>query len=67
MKCFRLAIRPDRRRAWRSGSWSDQESVSHADYTVLQRYVGLAIERDLGSRKDWVEFVVANPALASSW
>lgn len=42
-------------------------AMGHADYTVLQRYVRLATERDLGSRKDWVEFVVANPALASSW
>ena len=38
-------------------------AMGHADYTVLQRYVRLATERDLGSRKEWLEFVVANPAL----
>lgn len=38
-------------------------AMGHADYTVLQRYVRLATERDLVSRKEWLEFVVANPAL----
>lgn len=41
--------------------------MGHPDYGVLQRYVRLATERDPGSRKDWIEFVVANPALESSW
>jgi hypothetical protein len=35
--------------------------MGHADYAVLQRYVHLATERDLGPRKDWLELVAANP------
>jgi site-specific recombinase XerD len=38
-------------------------AMGHADYKVLQRYVKLATERDLGTRKDWIEFVLENPAL----
>jgi integrase/recombinase XerD len=37
-------------------------AMGHAEYKELQRYVRLATERDLGSRKDWLEFIVANPA-----
>ena len=28
-------------------------AIGHSDYKVLQRYVRLAIERDLGPRRDW--------------
>ena len=38
-------------------------AMGHAEYGMLKRYVRLATERDLGPRKDWLEFVVANPAL----
>lgn len=38
-------------------------AMGHASYAMLQRYVRLASERDLGSLKDWSEFIVANPAL----
>jgi site-specific recombinase XerD len=37
-------------------------AMGHADYAVLQRYVRLATERDLGPRKEWLEFITANPA-----
>jgi site-specific recombinase XerD len=37
-------------------------AMGHADYKELQRYVRLATERDLGSRRDWLDFIVANPA-----
>ena len=30
-------------------------AMGHADYKVLQHYVRLATERDLGSRRDWLE------------
>lgn len=30
---------------------------------VLRHYVRLATERDLGSRRDWLEFVAGNPDL----
>ena len=36
-------------------------AMGHADYSILQRYVRLATERDLGPRKDWLEFIAANP------
>jgi hypothetical protein len=36
--------------------------MGHAEYKELQRYVKLATERDLGSRRDWLDFIVANPA-----
>lgn len=36
-------------------------AMGHADYAILQRYVKLAPNRDLGPRKDWLEFIVANP------
>jgi site-specific recombinase XerD len=38
-------------------------AMGHSEYGMLQRYVRLATERDLGPREDWLEFVVANPAL----
>jgi integrase len=38
-------------------------AMGHADYKVLQRYVRLATERDLGPRAGWLEFILANPAL----
>jgi Phage integrase family len=38
-------------------------AMGHATSAMLQRYVRLANERDLGPLKDWSEFVVANPAL----
>jgi hypothetical protein len=37
--------------------------MGHSEYGMLQRYVRLATERDLGWRKDWLDFIVANPAL----
>ena len=37
-------------------------AMGHAEYKELQRYVKLATERDLGSRRDWLDFIVANPA-----
>jgi hypothetical protein len=37
--------------------------MGHADYKVLQHYVKLATERDLGSRLEWLEFVAPNPSL----
>jgi integrase len=37
-------------------------AMGHAEYKELHRYVRLATERDLGSRKDWLDFIVANPA-----
>jgi integrase len=36
-------------------------AMGHADYVILQRYVRLSTERDLGPRKDWLEFITANP------
>ena len=33
-------------------------AMGHADYQVLQRYVHLATERDLGPKKDWLEFIL---------
>ena len=36
-------------------------AMGHTDYGVLQRYVRLATERDLGPRNDWLEFIAANP------
>jgi site-specific recombinase XerD len=38
-------------------------AMGHSDYKVLQRYVRLAVERDLGSSRGWTEFTVSNPAL----
>ena len=38
-------------------------AMGHSEYAMLQRYVRLATERDLGSRKDWLDLIVANPAL----
>ena len=40
-----------------------QAAMGHSEYGMLQRYVWPATERDLGRREDWLEFVVANPAL----
>ncbi|TMC07674.1 MAG: site-specific integrase [Chloroflexi bacterium] len=37
-------------------------AMGHAEYKELQRYVRLATERDLGSRRDWLDFIAANPA-----
>jgi integrase len=37
-------------------------AMGHSDYGMLQRYVRLATERDLGSRADWVELIASNPA-----
>ena len=38
-------------------------AMGHADYSVLQRYVRLAAERDLGSAKQWQDLVVIDPAI----
>jgi len=36
--------------------------MGHSDYGMLQRYVRLATERDLGPRTEWLELVANNPA-----
>lgn len=38
-------------------------AMGNSDYKVVQRYVRLAMERDLGPRRDWAEFIVTNPAM----
>lgn len=38
-------------------------AMGHSDYGILQRYVRLATERDLGSRADWLELIANNPAM----
>ena len=38
-------------------------AMGHSDYKVLQRYVRLALERDLGCRRELAEFIVTNPVL----
>ncbi len=40
-------------------------AMGHSDYGMLQRYVWLATECDLGSRADWVELIPSNPS--SEW
>ena len=40
-----------------------RSAMGHADYSILQRYVRLATERDLGPRKDWLELIAANPVM----
>jgi hypothetical protein len=37
-------------------------AMGHSDYKVLQRYVRLATERDLGQLREWTELIVSNPA-----
>jgi hypothetical protein len=37
-------------------------AMGHSDYGMLQRYVRLATERDLGPRADWLELIAGNPA-----
>jgi hypothetical protein len=32
--------------------------MGHAEYNMLQKYVRLATERDLGRPKDWAELIV---------
>jgi len=41
-------------------------AMGHADYDVLQRYVRLATERDLGRPKDWAEFIVPAEQIAGA-
>jgi hypothetical protein len=36
--------------------------MGHSDYEMLQRYVRMAMERDLGPRGDWLELIASNPA-----
>jgi len=38
-------------------------AMGHADYTVLQRYVRLSTERDLGPLREWSELIVKNPSV----
>ena len=38
-----------------------RSAMGHADYTTLQRYVRLSMERDLGRLEDWLEFVALPP------
>ena len=33
-------------------------AMGHSDYQVLQRYVRLATDRNLGPRKDWADFIL---------
>ena len=40
-----------------------RSAMGHSDYGILQRYVRLSSDRDLGSRKDWEEFIVGDPTL----
>jgi hypothetical protein len=35
--------------------------MGHSDYKVLQRYVRLAAERDLGPRRDWLAEAALDP------
>jgi integrase len=37
-------------------------AMGHSDYGMLQRYVRLATERDLGPRAEWVDLIATNPA-----
>ena len=37
-------------------------AMGHSDYGMLQRYVRMATERDLGPRCDWLELIASNPA-----
>jgi integrase len=37
-------------------------AMGHSDYKVLQGYVRVATERDLGRRQDWEELIVPDPA-----
>jgi len=39
-------------------------AMGHADYQVLQRYVRLATERDLGRERDWEDFILTPSAMA---
>ena len=43
-----------------------RSAMGHSDYKVLQTYVHLATDRDLGSLKEWTEFITPPPA-QSSW
>jgi integrase len=36
-------------------------AMGHEDYATLQRYVRLAMERDLGRLEDWTAFVAEPP------
>jgi integrase len=38
-------------------------AMGHSYYGMLQRYVRLATERDLGPRADWLELIASNPAM----
>jgi integrase len=38
-------------------------AMGHSDYGMLQRYVRLATERDLGPRAEWLELIASNPAM----
>jgi integrase len=38
-------------------------AMGHSDYGMLQRYVRLATERDLGPRTEWLELIANNPAI----
>jgi integrase len=41
-------------------------AMGHADYDVLQRYVRMATERDLGRPKDWADFIVPASQIAGA-
>jgi integrase/recombinase XerD len=43
-----------------------RSAMGHSDYGVLQGYVRLASDRDLGPLKEWTEFIMP-PAEPSSW
>jgi integrase len=39
-------------------------AMGHADYNMLQKYVRLSTERDLGRKKEWAEFILDPEKLA---
>lgn len=42
-------------------------AMGHADYNMLQKYVRLATERDLGRAREWEEFILPAEALAPGY
>ncbi len=39
-------------------------AMGHADYNMLQKYVRLATERDLGRKSEWSDFILDPERLA---
>jgi integrase len=40
-------------------------AMGHEDYITLQRYVRLAMDRDLGRLEEWTEFIAIPPHIQS--